>query len=106
MTKVSTELEIIECLPVVVFSYIMRHDGSMDFTYVSPTCEKILGLPAQEVLLGDREIEEYIHPEDWSAFKFARGRKKNAVRFQLGRPPAHGQTRSMDIGHGQANNGR
>jgi PAS domain S-box-containing protein len=72
MTNTSTELAIIECLPVVVFSYIIRHDGTMDFTYVSPTCQKILGIPADEILLGNRALEEFIHPEDWSAFEAAR----------------------------------
>ncbi len=79
MLKTSTELEIIECLPVVVFTYIIRHNGTMDFTYVSPACKRILGLPADEILLGNREIEEYVHPEDWPAFEAAREAVKKSL---------------------------
>lgn len=79
MTNTLTELAIIECLPVVVFSYIIRHDGTMDFTYVSPTSKKILGLPADEILLGNRELEDYIHSEDWPAFEAAREAVKKSL---------------------------
>jgi PAS domain S-box-containing protein len=72
MMNTSTDLEVIEYLPVVVFSYILRQDGTMDFTYVSPACKRILGMAADEILLGNREIEEYVHPEDWPAFEAAR----------------------------------
>jgi PAS domain S-box-containing protein len=83
MQNLSIELAIIESLPVVVFGYIFRTDGTMDFTYVSPTSQRILGLPANEILLGKREIEEYIHPEDWAAFWAAREAvKKNMHDFQ------------------------
>jgi PAS domain S-box-containing protein len=72
MTNTSTELEVIECLPVVVFSYIIKQDGTTGFTYVSPTTQQILGLRSDEMLLGDKTIQEYVHIEDWPSFESAR----------------------------------
>jgi PAS domain S-box-containing protein len=79
MQNTSTELAIIECLPVVVFTYAIRQSDTMGFTYVSPTSEKILGLSSDEILFGQRELENYIHPEDWAAFEVARASVKKTL---------------------------
>jgi PAS domain S-box-containing protein len=79
MTKTSLELEIIEKLPVVVFEYIIRKDGVMNFTYISPVCERILGLSQKELLSGEKSMREFIHPEDWPSFV----ENRESVRLNL-----------------------
>src|SRR5689334_9416004 len=79
MTSTSQELEIIEKLPVVVFEYTLRKDGSMNFTYLSPTCESILGLTQKELLSGEKSMKEFIHPDDWASFE----ENRNNVRDNL-----------------------
>jgi PAS domain S-box-containing protein len=79
MMNTSTELEVIEYLPVVVFSYIIKQDGSTGFTYVSPTTQQILGLQSDEMLLGDKTIQDYVHPEDWPAFEASRKRVQQTL---------------------------
>jgi PAS domain S-box-containing protein len=76
MTGTSPELDIIEKLPVVVFEYTIRVDGSMDFTYLSPTCQKILGLTQGQLLSGEKSMREFIHPDDWPSFE----QNRNQVR--------------------------
>ena len=79
MIGTQQELEIIEKLPVVVFEYTIRKDISMIFTYISPTCEKILGLTQTELLSGERGIHEFIHPDDWPMFEENRNRVRQSL---------------------------
>src|SRR5262245_50639888 len=59
---------LIDHLPVVVFEYTFFPDGQRNFTYISPHCEKLLGLKAEVVMNGHLSIHDFIHPDDWAAF--------------------------------------
>ncbi len=59
----------IDNLPVVVFEYTLNPDGSKDFTYLSASCEKILGIKRDLLLSGSYPMKIFIHPEDWETFK-------------------------------------
>jgi PAS domain S-box-containing protein len=61
--------EIIDNLPVVVFEYTVKPDGSRDFTYLSAACEKILGVKREILLSGSYPLKVFIHHEDWDAFE-------------------------------------
>jgi len=61
--------EIIDNLPVVVFEYTVYPDGSRDFTYLSASCEKILGMRREKLLGGAYPMKLFIHQEDWEEFE-------------------------------------
>ncbi len=61
--------QIIDNLPVVVFEYTVNPDGSRDFTYLSASCEKILGVKREVLLSGSYPMKVFIHHEDWDAFE-------------------------------------
>lgn len=60
--------QIIDNLPVVVFEYTVNPDGSRDFTYLSPSCEKILGISRELLLSGTYPMKVFIHRNDWDEF--------------------------------------
>lgn len=64
-----TRKHIIDLLPAVTFEYVFFKDGSRDFTYISPRCEKMLGLSTSEILSGVLPINDFIHAEDWPSFE-------------------------------------
>ena len=59
--------QIIDNLPVVVFEYYP--DGSRDFTYLSGSCEKILGISQDVLLSGSYPMKIFIHRDDWTEFE-------------------------------------
>jgi len=61
--------QIIDNLPVVVFEYTVYPDGSRDFTYLSASCEKILGISGEKLLSGSYPMKVFIHREDWEEFE-------------------------------------
>ncbi|MCW5910296.1 MAG: PAS domain-containing sensor histidine kinase [Cyclobacteriaceae bacterium] len=61
--------QIIDNLPVVVFEYTVQRDGSRDFTYLSASCEKILGISREVLLSGSYPMKVFIHREDWPDFE-------------------------------------
>lgn len=64
-----TKKQLIDLLPAVTFEYVFFKDGSRDFTYISPRCEKMFGLSPAEVVCGILPMQNYIHPHDWPAFE-------------------------------------
>jgi PAS domain S-box-containing protein len=61
--------QIIDNLPVVVFEYTVSPDGSRDFTYLSASCQKILGVSREKLLGGSYPMKVFIHHEDWDEFE-------------------------------------
>lgn len=61
--------QIIDNLPVVVFEYTVQPDGSRDFTYLSASCEKILGIKRELLLSGSYPMKVFIHRTDWPTFE-------------------------------------
>jgi len=61
--------QIIDNLPVVVFEYTVNPDGSRDFTYLSSSCEKILGINRELLLSGSYPMKVFIHRDDWDEFE-------------------------------------
>ncbi|MBX2900912.1 MAG: PAS domain-containing sensor histidine kinase [Cyclobacteriaceae bacterium] len=61
--------QIIDNLPVVVFEYTVWPDGSRDFTYLSASCEKILGIKREVLLGGSYPMKVFIHRADWAVFE-------------------------------------
>ncbi|MBL7876807.1 MAG: hypothetical protein JNL53_14160, partial [Cyclobacteriaceae bacterium] len=61
--------QIIDNLPVVVFEYTVNPDGSRDFTYLSSSCEKVLGVSGEMLLSGNYPMKDFIHREDWDHFE-------------------------------------
>jgi PAS domain-containing protein len=61
--------QIIDNLPVVVFEYTVKPDGSRDFTYLSASCEKILGIKRELLLSGSYPMKVFIHRADWPDFE-------------------------------------
>lgn len=75
--------QIIDNLPVVVFEYTVNPDGSKDFTYLSESCEKILGVPGELLLNGSYPMKDFIHREDWNQFEVLIGKTiENVVPFK------------------------
>lgn len=60
--------KVIDHLPVVVFEYTFFADGGREFTYISPRCEEILGLPAGSIMEGHLSMDSYIHADDLEGF--------------------------------------
>lgn len=60
--------KVIDHLPVVVFEYTFYPQGHKGFTYISPRCEELIGLPAATILSGHLSMDEYIHPDDLEDF--------------------------------------
>jgi len=61
--------QIIDNLPVVVFEYTVNPDGSRDFTYLSSSCERILGIKGEFLLQGVYPMKDFIHRDDWTEFE-------------------------------------
>jgi len=61
--------QIIDNLPVVVFEYTVWPDGTRDFTYLSASCEKILGINGEFLLSGSYPMKVFVHREDWADFE-------------------------------------
>ncbi|WOD40315.1 PAS domain S-box protein [Nodosilinea sp. E11] len=58
--------QLAENLPGVVYRYLSRADGTDAFTYISPGCEVLYGVPAAAVIASSRAIWDLTHPEDVS----------------------------------------
>jgi len=61
--------QIIDNLPVVVFEYTVQLDGTRDFTYLSASCEKILGIKRELLLSGSYPMKVFIYKADWPDFE-------------------------------------
>jgi len=61
--------QMMDNLPVVVFEYTLNTDGSRDFTYLSASCEKILGIGRDLLLSGSYPMKVFIHRDDWEEFE-------------------------------------
>jgi PAS domain S-box-containing protein len=68
-TQTLSMQQIIDNLPVVVFEYTVQPDGSRDFTYLSASCEKILGIKRELLLGGSYPMKVFIHRADWPNFE-------------------------------------
>lgn len=71
MFKALHELEVIERLPVVIFTYVIKPDGRARFRYISPAIERVLGIRSDDLLNSTKTVKDFIHPEDWSTFQRA-----------------------------------
>lgn len=53
-----------ENLPGILFEYAIHKNGKEEFTYISPTVEKVLGLSKEDF----RNFEHFVHPENLESF--------------------------------------
>lgn len=60
--------KVIDHLPVVVFEYTFFPGGNRGFTYISPRCDELIGLPADTIIEGHLSLDSYIHPDDLQGF--------------------------------------
>jgi len=60
--------KVIDHLPVVVFEYTFFPGGRRCFTYISPRCEELLGVPADTIIEGHLSMDNYVHPDDLEEF--------------------------------------
>ncbi|MBL7847592.1 MAG: PAS domain S-box protein [Cyclobacteriaceae bacterium] len=60
--------KVIDHLPVVVFEYTFFPQGDRGFTYISPRCFELIGLPADTILEGRLSMGNFIHPDDLASF--------------------------------------
>lgn len=65
----SPAFSILDKMPGVLFEYHVRHDGSRDFTYLSPRADDILGISREKLLQGDEPMESFIWPDDLPSFQ-------------------------------------
>lgn len=56
--------DILKHLPAVIYEYVIYPDGKKAFTYISQSCEAILGLKAQDVLKDSAHMDSIIHEDD------------------------------------------
>ena len=68
-TQTLSMQQIIDNLPVVVFEYTVQLDGARDFTYLSASCEKILGIKRELLLSGSYPMKVFIYKADWPDFE-------------------------------------
>ena len=55
-------------VPGMVFQFVMRPDGTMEFPYVSEGCRAIYGLAPARICANPLLILDIVHPEDHAAF--------------------------------------
>lgn len=87
--------ELTERIPVGVYTFRIRTDGSMAFDYVSPRFCQLLGLSAQEVLADSTTAFACAHPEERDEFirlNQEAGRTLQPFVWE-GRFVIHGETR-------------
>ncbi len=87
--------ELAERIPVGVYTFRIRADGSMAFDYVSPRFCQLLGLSAQEVLADSATAFACAHPEERDEFirlNQEAGRTLQPFRWE-GRFVIRGETR-------------
>jgi PAS domain S-box-containing protein len=51
-------------LPAVIYEYVVYPDGRKGFSYISNSCEAILGIKADDVLRDYRVLDSIIHEDD------------------------------------------
>lgn len=56
-------------MPAVIYEFTIFPDGRKAFTYISPSCEKIIGIKPEEVLHDASLLDTLIHEEDVKFFK-------------------------------------
>ncbi|MCU0420713.1 MAG: PAS domain S-box protein [Cyclobacteriaceae bacterium] len=65
----SPAFSILDKMPGVLFEYEVRHEGSRNFTYLSPRADDILGISREKLLAGTEPMESFILPEDLPSFQ-------------------------------------
>lgn len=80
MLNTLTESDVIERLPVVVFSYVIKPDGRSGFRYISSASQRILGLSTHEILSSSKKVKDFIHQEDWPAFEVSHNLVQQSLR--------------------------
>jgi PAS domain S-box-containing protein len=55
---------LIRTLPGVLYEYVRWPDGRNAFIYLSPNCEEIFGLPAEDAMQDSQLLWDLIHPDD------------------------------------------
>lgn len=56
------------CIPGVVYQFLQRKDGTVDFTFISPSCQELFELEAQTIKANAETLINLIHPQDREAF--------------------------------------
>jgi PAS domain S-box-containing protein len=56
--------DILKHLPAVIYEYVIFPDGRKAFTYISDSCESILGLKSSEILRDGSLMDSVIHEDD------------------------------------------
>ncbi|CBL45489.1 Hypothetical protein HDN1F_19060 [gamma proteobacterium HdN1] len=60
--------ELTEHLPVAIYHYQLKEDGTPRLIYISDNVERIMGIPAAEMIASSANIYDIVHPEDREAF--------------------------------------
>ncbi len=61
--------QLLDLIPAVIFEYTVFSDGSRKFTYINPYCKELLGRTSESIMASHLQMKDFIHPEDWPAFK-------------------------------------
>ena len=56
--------DLIKHLPAVIYEYTIYADGRKNFTYISPSCESILGIRAECIMQDPNLMDSLVHEDD------------------------------------------
>lgn len=56
-------------VPAMLFRLVSHADGSLEPTFVSPHCERVLGIPAEDLQNNTDAFLSLVHPEDLPRFR-------------------------------------
>lgn len=91
--------DLIAHLPAVIYEFTVHPDGSRQFTFVSPSSAKILGVEASEIMRDPAVMESLVHPDDLGYLQeSSMDSEKNAKGWTWqGRMFVRGQQRWIEI---------
>jgi len=61
--------DLIKHLPAVIYEFSIFPDGRKAFTFISPSCEKIIGVRPEDILNDTSALDNLIHEEDRRFFE-------------------------------------
>jgi PAS domain S-box-containing protein len=91
--------DLIKHLPAVIYEYAIHPDGVKRFNYISPACESILGIKADDVMRDFRVLDSIIHDEDIHLLKDSaiESREKAAEWHWQGRVNVRGEVKWVEF---------
>ncbi len=91
--------DVIKHLPAVIYEYAVYPNGDKRFKYVSPNCEIILGLNAENIMKDENEMYSIIHEDDLVYLKdTARQSREEGVEWHWqGRVKVNGRVKWVEF---------